>query len=190
MAAPCGGRSNGSLTSGVRHDLPRVWSRGVGPGRSLPCVRPRFRHGSGCGASRLGGGPVHRCAVRGAGSGPGDAGPTLDARAREAYKRRVRDLEEELDEAEGFNDSERAARLHTEIEFLRGELAAAYGLAGRGRRRAGSEEQARKNVTNCIRSSLTRIERALPALGRHLMTAVKTGTFCSYRPERPTPWEL
>jgi hypothetical protein len=45
-------------------------------------------------------------------------------------------------------------------------------------------------VTNRIRDSLDRIAAHHEALGRHLTIAVRTGTFCSYTPERPTAWEL
>ena len=35
-----------------------------------------------------------------------------------------------------------------------------------------------------------RVERELPELGRHLRASVRTGTFCSYEPERPVVWEV
>jgi tetratricopeptide (TPR) repeat protein len=119
----------------------------------------------------------------------GDAGPPLDARARDAYRQRVKDLEGDVEEAERFHDPERAARAGAEIEFIRGQLAGAYGLHGRPRRVGAADEQARKNVTNCIRDSLRRIEQAHPALGRHLRRSIKTGILCSYRPEQPTAWD-
>src|SRR5262249_28037281 len=46
----------------------------------------------------------------------GDAGELLDPAARAAYKRRLEDLRETLEEAQGFNDLERAARAEHEIE--------------------------------------------------------------------------
>jgi tetratricopeptide (TPR) repeat protein len=120
--------------------------------------------------------------------GAGDSGPRLDARARAAYKHRLRDLEADLKDAERVHDADRVERLGTEMEFIRGELSAAYGLGGRIRKLGGRHEQARKNVTNAIRYTLARIEKVHPALGRHLQSAVKTGLFCSYRPEHPTVW--
>jgi hypothetical protein len=119
----------------------------------------------------------------------GDAGTPLDARARDAYRQRVKELEEDLEEAERFRDPERAARAQAEIEFIRAQLAGAYGLHGRPRKLGAADEQARKNVTNCIRHSLGRIEQAHPALGRHLRRSIKTGILCSYRPEQPTSWD-
>jgi hypothetical protein len=122
-------------------------------------------------------------------AGPAGKRAPVDARARLAYKQRVAHLRDELAEAQRFNDEARATRLGEEIEFLSGELATAYGGGGRARKRAGADEQVRKNVTNCIRNSVARIHKSNSALGRHLLAAVRTGVFCSYRPEQPVLWE-
>jgi tetratricopeptide (TPR) repeat protein len=121
-------------------------------------------------------------------AGPARKPAPVDAQARLAYKQRLAELREEQAEAQRFNDEARATRLGEEIEFLSGELAAAYGGGGRARKGAGADEQVRKNVTNCIRNSVARIHKSNPVLGRHLLAAVKTGVFCSYRPEQPVVW--
>jgi hypothetical protein len=77
---------------------------------------------------------------------------------------------------------------HPGQQFHVRELAAAVGW-----RRAvgdcdGSDERARKAVTNRIRQSLARIAAAHPAAGLHLRNAVHTGTVCSYTPDRLAPW--
>jgi tetratricopeptide (TPR) repeat protein len=113
----------------------------------------------------------------------GDAGELLDRTARTAYKQRLEDLREELDEAERFNDGERAARARREIEFLGDELARAVGLGGRERRAASAAERARVNVTRTIGAVLKRIAAVSPALGQHLAATVRTGYFCSYMPD-------
>ena len=77
-------------------------------------------------------------------TGPGDAGAQLDARARAAYTQRLEDLQAVLDEAERFNDPERAATARAEIDFLTTQLATAYGL---GRRPA----KARIPMRRCAR---------------------------------------
>jgi hypothetical protein len=120
----------------------------------------------------------------------GDAGEVLDEQAKRAYKERLRDLQEERDEAAAIGDETRAARAEEEIDFLTRELAAAYGLGGRPRRAADTGERMRKAVTNRIRDSLTKIERVHPSLARHLANSVRTGTFCSYLPETPVEWQL
>ena len=41
-----------------------------------------------------------------------------------------------------------------------------------------------------IEDAVRRIEAAHPELGRHLANSVRTGTFCTYSPERPVRWTL
>ena len=65
-------------------------------------------------------------------SGAG-ADDVLDEQARAAYRQRLAGLDEELAEAEQWNDTERASRLRAEKDFLVRELAAATGLGGRSR---------------------------------------------------------
>jgi hypothetical protein len=119
-----------------------------------------------------------------------DAGAAIDPAARDAYRRRVEELRRVVDEAEGGGDPEREARAREELEFIARELAAAYGLKGTARRLDDPAERARKAVTNRIRDALARIEAGQSALGRHLRASIRTGTFCSYQPERTVAWEV
>ncbi len=114
-------------------------------------------------------------------------GPALDERAKGEYRRRLAELDEELAEAEEWNDPERSSRLREERDFLVRELAAAVGLGGRDRPQASDAERARVNVTRAIRGVLERITEHSPELGRHLTTTVRTGTFCSYQPDPLSP---
>ena len=112
----------------------------------------------------------------------GDAGPMLDERAKAAYRRRLLDLREDLEEAEAFNDTERASRRRAELDALAAELSRAVGLGGRDRRAASAAERARLNVTRALRAAITRIDEAIPDLGAHLDRRVRTGVFCAYEP--------
>jgi eukaryotic-like serine/threonine-protein kinase len=122
----------------------------------------------------------------------GSAGPALDAEAKQAYRRRLEELGEELEEARRWADPERAARAQAEIDVLTDELASAFGLGGRDRAVKSPAERARVSVTKAIRSAIRTIERHSPALGKHLSDSVRTGQFCSYAPpgELPPPWRL
>lgn len=118
----------------------------------------------------------------------GDA--VLDEKARNALQARLRDLQEDLAEAEVLNDIGRAERLRSEMEHILATLSAALGLGGRRRKLGDLSEKARTAVTWRIRHALRRIETAHPALGRHLANSVRTGTFCAYRPEAPVLWRF
>jgi tetratricopeptide (TPR) repeat protein len=128
----------------------------------------------------------------GTSGGRDDAGPLLDDRAKTEYRQRIEELQAAIDEAEDWNDAERAAQAHQELDFLLQELAAATGLGGRDRRMGSDAERARVNVTRAIRSSMTRVHEHNPELGRHLENTVHTGTFCVYQPDprAPIDWVL
>ncbi|MFN2595065.1 MAG: AAA family ATPase [Actinomycetota bacterium] len=117
----------------------------------------------------------------------GDAGSVLDERAKREYKKRIQELREEVEEAEEFNDLERAARAKEEIEYLVDALSSAVGLGGRDRKAASNAERARVSVTKAIKDALKRISSADAKLGDHLMTTVRTGTYCGYTPDPRVP---
>ena len=121
-----------------------------------------------------------------------DAQPVLDPIARDAYRRRVNELAEELTEARAWNDSERAARIEEELDALTTELQRAFGLGGRERSLPSTTERARVSVTKAIRSALRAISRECPLLGEHLVVSIHTGRLCSYAPpgEAPPDWDL
>jgi tetratricopeptide (TPR) repeat protein len=125
-------------------------------------------------------------------AGTGDAGPALDSQAKAEYRSRLEDLRAEIEEAESFNDPERAARAREEMDFIAHELSAAVGLGGRDRRVASAAERARVNVTRALRREIRRIADEDAGLGRELETTVRTGTFCAYEPDprRPVAWEV
>jgi hypothetical protein len=118
----------------------------------------------------------------------GDLGPALDATARAAYERRIRELTARIEDAEDRGNDAVAARCDEERATLLRELAGALGLSGRPRPQGSDVERARKAVGMRIRDAIDRIERELPALGRHLRHSVRTGTMCSYTPEHPVAW--
>ena len=127
---------------------------------------------------------IHALDLAGAGGDEtgGDAGEVLDENARAAYRRRLAELDEELREAESWNDGARVLRARTEMELLSSELARAVGLGGRSRRTGSAAERARIAVTRRIRDMIKRVSEQAPELGRYLENTIKTGTYCAYRP--------
>jgi tetratricopeptide (TPR) repeat protein len=122
----------------------------------------------------------------------GDAGELLDQRAKEAYRRRLAEIDEDIEEARTLGDIERAAQADAERECLIQELARAVGLGGRDRRAGSASERARSAVTRAIRHALTRIREHHSSLGEHLNRTIRTGTYCAYMPETrgPVVWKL
>ena len=112
----------------------------------------------------------------------GDAGPLLDAQAKEDYRRRVSELQEELEEAESLADLGRADKLRSEIDFITQELSRAFGLGGRERAAGDAAERARVNVRRRIKDAVGRIAEQAPEAGRYLENTIKTGRYCKYSP--------
>ena len=117
----------------------------------------------------------------------GDAGEMLDARAKDAYRRRLAEIDDDIDQARAIGDGERAAQADVERDFLLRELSRAVGLSGRDRRAASASERARAGVTRAIRQAITRIAEHHPDLGEHLSRTIRTGTYCAYDPDPRAP---
>jgi hypothetical protein len=113
---------------------------------------------------------------------PRDLGAVLDAPAKAAYKRRLCELQGELEEARRHHDLARATVVQAELDALTHELAIALGLNGRDRKVGSTAERARSAVTKAIKAAVQKIQAYHPALGHHLLTHIKTGTFCTYLP--------
>jgi hypothetical protein len=122
----------------------------------------------------------------------GDAGEMLDEQAKLAYRRRLSELREELEEAKEGGNVDRAEKAEQEIDALTSELSRALGLGGRNRRAASASERARQSISKTIKSVVERIAQNDARLGDIFSRCVKTGNFCAYQPDPALPiaWEL
>lgn len=118
------------------------------------------------------------------------ADPVLDVEAKAAYRRRLLELDAELDAADARQDRQRSARAQAEREALIRELRVAVGLAGRDRRLGDESERARKAVSARIREAVARMDGPAPKLAEHLRNSVQTGSRCGYVPAEPVRWDL
>ncbi|MEP7736274.1 hypothetical protein ABKW28_01345 [Nocardioides sp. 31GB23] len=116
----------------------------------------------------------------------------LDEVAKAAYRRRLAEVEEDLDEAVLTHDLAREEVARRDRDYLVDELARAVGLGGRDRRTGGSAERARTSVTRSLRYALARLGAEHPDLGAHLSRRLRTGTYCCYEPDplSPVTWRL
>ncbi len=110
------------------------------------------------------------------------AGEILDDQAKPAYKARLTALREELEEAKEFGKVERAAKGEEEIEALNANslaesTAVAAAVAG------STTERACQSAKKGIKTAIDRIARNDPVLGRMLAQRIRTGIYCSYRPD-------
>lgn len=112
-----------------------------------------------------------------------DLGPSLDARAKREYRRRLHVLQAGIDDAEAAHDPVLAERAQVEMESLLRELKRAVGLGGRDRPTGSGAERARVNVVRNLHRTIAAITRQSPLLGAHLEESVRTGRHCIYLPE-------
>ncbi len=118
--------------------------------------------------------------------------PLSDEQARDAYRRRLAEVEEEIDDADASHDLGRLERAESDREHLIAELSRAFGLDGRPRATGGDVERARGSVTRTLRYALRRLVQLHPELGEHLNQHIRTGTYCSYQPDalHPLTWDF
>jgi hypothetical protein len=128
----------------------------------------------------------------GAGVAGGDVGEVLDKQALSAYRRRLAEIDADLDEARSWVDTGRAAKLAAERDALLDQVRAATGLGGRPRVPGSVHERARIAVRKAIVNAIDRVAAADPSLGRLLSDTVTTGAICRYDPDpdRPVRWVL
>jgi hypothetical protein len=120
----------------------------------------------------------------------GDAGEVADATALTAYRRRLGEIDAQLDAADRRGDQEAAASLHAERGAIVAQLRAATGLGGRPRRTSGSAERARVAVRKAVAAALAQVGRHDPGVARLLRDSVRTGTTCRSdpNPDHPVTW--
>jgi hypothetical protein len=118
----------------------------------------------------------------------GHAGEKLDPHAETDYKCRLKELDEDIEEAEGNNDTGKLDKLHEERESLKSELSSALGLRGSPRKFDNEPEKARKAVCNAIERSLEKIKESRKPLYKHLDKYLTRGSSLSYDPPESTTW--
>ncbi|MGM0857805.1 MAG: hypothetical protein ACQEW0_12085 [Pseudomonadota bacterium] len=115
----------------------------------------------------------------------------FDSKAREAYRQRLAETEEDIAEAEANNDLHRAELARADRQFLVEELRRGVGLNDRARTVGDGMERARTSVTRSLRYALDRITQYHASLGEHLERTIRTGTYITYQPDprAPVDWK-
>jgi hypothetical protein len=110
------------------------------------------------------------------------SGDMLDEQARMAYRKRLAEIDAGIAVAEAAGDAAHAMALDREKKAIADELARATGLGGRRRLAGSATERARINVQRRLKDAIARVAEVETDLGRFLARAVRTGTYCSFRP--------
>jgi hypothetical protein len=130
--------------------------------------------------------PIGALDLVGAGTGvavQSGLGDLVDKQALTAYRQRLRDLDQELSEAEQWSDIGRLETINIERDALLNELSSVTGLNGRSRTSGSSQERARVAVQKAVSAAIDRIATVDEPLARHLQAHIRTGLTCSYEPD-------
>ena len=131
---------------------------------------------------------LHCTDLMGSESSMDEADYAIDEKAKQAYRKHLKDLEEDIAEAEEQNDLGKTAKLKNEYDQLIDHLSKSLGTGNRSRKLKSPTERARAAVTMRIKAAIDRITTHHPPLGKHLSNSIRTGVFCTYSPEENRDW--
>jgi hypothetical protein len=105
----------------------------------------------------------------------------LDGIAVGEYRRRLAQLEADIDDYQSMHDLQRAAQAQRERDWLVSELKAAAGLSGRIRQFSNDTERARVAVGKALHRALDRLSASDSFIAAEIRARLKTGLRCSFR---------
>ena len=119
----------------------------------------------------------------------GGGGKDLDAQAKRAYAIRLRELDEELEEAQRMNDLGLAEKFGIERAQLLEQVRKA-GFRSTAKRSDSDLNNIRNSVCNAINRALKTIKKYEPSAFDHLKPAISTGFSVVYQPSEEVPWSI
>jgi hypothetical protein len=102
----------------------------------------------------------------------------------------LREIDEEIAEAERTGDRDEISRLNQARADLLAHVTPLVGKRGAAREFTDAGKRASRSVGMAIDRTIESIGKDLPMLARHLESAICKGTTVVYRPDSIPPWEL
>lgn len=103
-----------------------------------------------------------------------------DDEALSNYNNRLRDNDDEMQEAKRYSDEATKERLTKERKEILSQIKHSKGIGGRIRKTGGGGEKARQSVKKAISRTIEAIKQDLPGLASHLQSNIPTGGTCKY----------
>jgi len=119
----------------------------------------------------------------------GGTGPLMDEQGKKEYQLRIKELNEQIEEADELGDTNKVEELKDEEDKIVKQLAADFGLGGKPRKINSPIEKVRKSVEKRISTDIKKIGKSFPQLSKHL-ACIETGTGCKYLPHPDILWKF
>jgi len=120
----------------------------------------------------------------------GNAGTTLDEKARRQYKTRLQELVEEIKQAIKDDKKEKHEELEKEREWLIKELTKGVDKKGKLRADKSDVDRQRQTVRHAIETAIRNIRKKHTKAAEFLEKSIKTGYTCVYKlpSDNPVNW--
>ena len=120
----------------------------------------------------------------------GGADEVLDAEAKAAYEKRLRELSEERQKAKADRDAATLERIEVEFEAIRTTLESSGGGLHRPKKLGDPSVKLRDRIRRGINVFLDHVSDHDPEGGQYLRNTIKKGVFMQYSPSRKIDWNL
>jgi hypothetical protein len=117
------------------------------------------------------------------------AGNVSDWRALREYRRELRGLAAQKEEAERENRSVDLAQMESDMAILTGKINEALGLGGRQRQAQDKRKSIRDSFRNAVNLVIKKIRHCDEPLADHLKTSIRFGNAPQYQPREEITWE-
>lgn len=115
-------------------------------------------------------------------------GESFDLDARRQYASHLAEIDDQITEAESFNDLGRIEHLQAERQQILDHVAKSVGIGGKARI-VTDAGKARKNIRQQVKRDIDRIAKAHSELAKHLQLAFQSDPMC-YAPNQETFWQF
>jgi hypothetical protein len=120
----------------------------------------------------------------------GDAGEAIDVQTGDAYRKRLKELKQRLDDANELDDVEGRERIMEEMEIIKRELSASTRPDGRPRREKAIDKRAYDAVNKALKKTQDDLSKHCAEFGQHLDECIqyKRGDGWTYQPRTRIDW--
>jgi|TARA_B100001971_G_scaffold120635_1_gene111055 DNA-binding cell septation regulator SpoVG len=114
----------------------------------------------------------------------------LDSKAREEYEKELRELNEGLQRAKTNNDLGQKDEIQKDINLIKKQMSADYGLKGHPRMFGNINETARKAISNSVNRVYKKLEKEHEPIWKHFTNNITISHKCSYSPGESIDWNV